>query len=439
MRLIRDHREALALHRGELADLLQREGEGLDGADDDLLARAQRLGQLLALACAFAGDNGDDALGALESLHCLPQLLVQHRAVRDDQHRVEHLPAVRVMQVGQEMRCPGDRIRLPRPRRVLDQIAPAGAIFQHRRHQLPGRVELVETGEDPASQPLLLVLHRDQVATEDLQPAIPLPHLLPQIGGGRAVGVGRVAGAELMALVEGQEAAIRAVQARAHPHLAVADGEMHERPAWEAEDRLRDVLARRLRGPVVAILVHRILDTLGVVGLEFRGGHRDAVQEQHQVEAVLMVRRIAHLSHHPQPIAGIARRQRRVHAERRAELTQADGPPQPHHVEPLPQQVERALLVERRAQPIRQRRCSGRAVCLRQRIPGVGLGCLHPGDQVIDEQAACAVVAGGGAVLIQPARAAEMRADHALEGDLLVDGCHFVPAGAANWPASHAL
>ena len=50
VRLVGDHGEALALRGRQLAHRLQGEGEGLDGADHDLLVAGQRLGQLAALA-----------------------------------------------------------------------------------------------------------------------------------------------------------------------------------------------------------------------------------------------------------------------------------------------------------------------------------------------------------------------------------------------------
>ena len=53
-------------------------------------------------------------------------------------------------------------------------------------------------------------------------------------------------------------------------------------------------------------------------------GDRHAVEEQHQVDAVLVVQRVAHLPHHPQPVGGVAREDVRVDGQRRLELGQLE-------------------------------------------------------------------------------------------------------------------
>ena len=134
----------------------------------------------------------------------------------------------------------------------------------------------------------------------------------------------RVAGAAVgptgvAALVEGQELGAGAFQPGRHLHLAVADGEMHQGAAGEGEQRLGSLAG----GPGVAIgfvLPHRIRDRLGVVGLELTGGHRDAVEKQHQIKAVLVARRITHLPHHPQPIGVVAGQDCRIEPEGRLEF-----------------------------------------------------------------------------------------------------------------------
>ena len=72
-------------------------------------------GQLLALACPFAGDGGDHALGALEPLNRLAQLPVEHRAVGDDDHRIEQLLVPGIMQVGEECAVQAMEFVFPEP------------------------------------------------------------------------------------------------------------------------------------------------------------------------------------------------------------------------------------------------------------------------------------------------------------------------------------
>ena len=73
---------------------------------------------------------------------------------------------------------------------------------RHRRDQAPGHVELVIAGEDDLAELFPGVTPGDQGAAEQIEPGLARPHLLPQIGGGVAVGVGRVAGAAGMAAVD---------------------------------------------------------------------------------------------------------------------------------------------------------------------------------------------------------------------------------------------
>ncbi len=61
-----------------------------------------------------------------------------------------------------------------------------------------------------------------------------------------------------------------------------------------------------------------------------------------------------------------------------------------------------------------------RAVVLGQRLPGLRLRGLHPGQHVGGEERPCAVVAGGVAFGVQPAVGGEVLADLGLEADFLV-------------------
>lgn len=228
-----------------------------------------------------------------------------------------------------------------------------------------------------------------------------------------------VALAAFVAPVERQEEGVAALQLGGHGHFGIADSEVHQRPAGEAEQRL----GRMPLGPRIAIeavLVDGVLQDLGEVGLQLHGRDRHAVQIEHQVEAVLVGGRVAHLPRHPQAVGLIAAGDLGVHAHGRLELRQVQPPAQPHHVEPAAQHVQHAPVVERLANPVGQHLGGGRAVGLAQGLPGLGLAVPHPGDQILDEQRPCSVMPRARAGLVDPAVRAEMVDDIILEADLLV-------------------
>ena len=262
---------------------------------------------------------------------------------------------------------------------MFDQVFAARPFRQHRRQQPARRIQLMVARENPALQALLVITHRHQIAAQDFQPAIALPDFFPKIGGGGAIRVVRIARAEVSAPIEGQEFAVWPGQQRAHLHFAIAGGEMHQRAAGEGQQRFRQVLARRTRQPVIPVLVHRILDRLRIVAFQFRSGDRNAIQEQHQIQAVFMVQGIAHLPHHAQAVGGVARLQGFIHGERRAELAEAEALLQPHHIQPMAQHIQSALLVQSGAQALHQGGAGSGAMGLLQRGPGFGLGGFHPG------------------------------------------------------------
>ncbi len=60
------------------------------------------------------------------------------------------------------------------------------------------------------------------------------------------------------------------------------------------------------------------------------------------------------------------------------------------------------------------------AVVFLQHLPGLGLGLLHPGDQIRRVKSELTAVASGAAFLLEPAMGAGMLADLALGGDLVM-------------------
>jgi hypothetical protein len=95
--LVCNHGKALALGGRQIADGVDRERKGLDGADDDFLVAGEGFGELAALAPVLAGDRRHDAADALEIEEGFLELVVDHRAVGNHQHRVEDLVMIRVV------------------------------------------------------------------------------------------------------------------------------------------------------------------------------------------------------------------------------------------------------------------------------------------------------------------------------------------------------
>jgi len=140
-----------------------------------------------------------------------------------------------VVEIGQEMGCPGDGVGFTGTGGVLDQVFMSGSFGKHRCQQLAGGVQLLIAGEDHTGDLLLFVTSGNQIAADDLQPALPLPDLLPQVGGTMATLVSRVARRTVIPLVEGKENCGRPLQPGGHPDFRIADRKMDQRPTGEVK------------------------------------------------------------------------------------------------------------------------------------------------------------------------------------------------------------
>ena len=156
---------------------------------------------------------------------------------------------------------------------------------------------------DPVA-PLVALLVDLQVneAGEDVEQAVALQHLFPQIR--RAAGpsrrIGRVAGCAVGALVEGQELRRLAGEPGGHEHGVGVRGEVGQRAALELEDRLARVA-------VPLVLAACVLDGLaGERVLQLQRHDRYAVQAQGDVERALGVRREMELAGESQAVGGVA-------------------------------------------------------------------------------------------------------------------------------------
>jgi hypothetical protein len=328
VRLVRDDGEVPALQGLGFGDGLQREGEGLDGDDDDRRPCHQRGGEFGGLGAGVAADGNHDAGLVLDLVDRVLQLGVQHGPVGHDDDGVEDLLVVGAVQGAELVRGPGDGVGLAGAGGVLDQVAVAGALGAGGLDELVDHVPLVVAGEQQglADFPLagdgvgLVADLQVQELADDVQPGVALQDLFPEVAGGRSLGVDRVAGVAVVAEVEGQEVGVLALELGGHLDLVVADGEVHQGAAAEGQQRLVLVLAVAGQ-PVLAVLLDGVIDVLREVRLEFDGGDRQAVDEQDQVDALHGVDRgVVDLPDHPQADLAVSLQRLRVQAHGRLEL-----------------------------------------------------------------------------------------------------------------------
>ncbi len=328
------------------------------------------------------------------------------------------------------MREPRDRVRLPRPRRMLHQV-PVPRPLHPRRLDQPGHSPpLVIPREQHLLRLRLLArvgIHIDldlQVheRPQQLQPGVALQDLLPEVRRRRTVRIHRVPRSLVRTLIERQEPRLRPSELRRHPHLGVRHHEMHQRPLREPEQRLT------CRRPVEPVLVHRVPDRLCEVRLQLDCRYRDAVHEQHQIQRLVwMLRRVMHLTHHSHPHLRVRVERVGVVPGRRPELRHPElhrATVQRHHRETLMQKPDRPTVLQRiQIQRLRQttQDAASRRVTLSVGVVRTNdfrelsrLRVLEPPEHVLGEQCELTVVPGISG-RVQPPVRGEMLRDLVLQ------------------------
>lgn len=120
------------------------------------------------------------------------QLPIQHQPVCDYHHAVKDQLIIRIVQICQPVRQPGNAVCLATAGTVLDQIVIPRQIAFHLRQQLAHHIQLMVAREDNPLAFLALILHEDKAA-DDLQKTVRLQHLVPKISGSGARLIYRVA------------------------------------------------------------------------------------------------------------------------------------------------------------------------------------------------------------------------------------------------------
>lgn len=440
--LVYDDREACARELRQGRDVRPGVEERLDRDDDDLPLLAQRLDELGALrgvrdgAALLVAADHDDLAGDLGELgDRLLDVLVEGEPVGHHHDAREHLLAVVAAQAGEVVRAPGYGLGLSRAGGMLDEVASSRPVLAGVGQDLPLGVELVVAREDlrgalaPAPRRVLPVLDLlEDEPVEDGEPVVPLQDRVPEVVGPvLALGGVGVARAAVPAEVEREEAGLgllarEGAEVRAHPHLVLRHREMDGRPPLVHEQRVLPAAVGLHRLALLGVLVDRVLHRLGQLGLDLAGRHRDAVDEQGEVDRLPASGLVVDLVHEAQDVGVVALPRAGdplvVGIARHA----LDGLVS-RHLEPFSEREDRSVLLQALDQGAPQMLFPAGALLPPHLLELLGSGLLQVGDEVVEEERIVGVEPG----IVRgddPARALEARdlAGYvALEGGFLVD------------------
>jgi hypothetical protein len=340
-------------------------------------------------------DGGDQAHGLFELVHGFLDLLVEDAAVGDDDDRVEDAPVGGIVQTRELVGEPGNGKALAAAGAVLDEVTLARALGAGMGNEAAHGVDLVVAGEDELSFLAPFVVRFVEGVHEvpdEVEEAVRRPYLVPEVTGGKAERVGRVAGAGAVALVKGKEARSAAVQFGGEGGEVGVDGEVGE-DAAEGEERLAAGIA------VVAVLALGVLDSLPFEGLlELGREEGQPVEEEDDVEAFFGVGAVAQLAHDGEAVALDFLLVGRVeasfgdevgHVEAAAAVAQA-----------VAQEGDGAFALDLALQALQEAALGLLSQLVDVPGPHFGLGAHDEVEDVCGNEAAGAVVGGVGAFLV---------------------------------------
>ena len=203
---------------------------------------------------------------------------------------------------------------------------------------------------------------------------------------------------------------------------------MDEGTAGEGKEWLGR-LAFGVGDAIEAVLVDRVTDALREIGLQLGRGDGDAVEDEDQVEAILVVRRITDLADDAEPIGVVAGDDVGVHRQSGFELGETQLLLHAQDVDPVAEDVQRPGSVERIPQPLEQCRPGRGTVILRQRLPGLRLRLLDPGEHIRRKEGKLPVVGLRFTAVVQPAIGSQLLADLVFQLDLFVEAHAVIRSG----------
>ena len=404
------------------------EGKFLQGGDDHRHGAFQRFGEFPRASL----DSLHHSESVFELVNRVLELLVQDNAVRDDDHAVEHAFIRGVVQGGEPMREPADRVALAAAGRVFHQIVVPRFFAARGVHQQPNRLELVVAREDhrldldpvPVFVALLVHLQVNE-SGQKVEEALPLKHLLPQVR--RSVSpplrVRRVPASAVATPVEWKKAGRLTGEAGRHEHRLGVHGEVHEGAALELEDGFAGVA-------IVLVLPARLFDALASERiLQFQRGDRNAVEAQCDVHGLLGSRREVELPGQPEAVRDVAGFEVRVQFVGSLEVGRVER--SPIAFEPVAQRREGTVLVHPCAQVAEDLLLGVFAVQGLQLRPGLRLGLPDERKDCLGEDGALAVECPARDRLVSVRQ--QVRFNRGLEGGLGVPSQVHAGILASRW------
>ncbi len=271
MRLVDDDGKTIATM--PVADLIENNWEFLHRGNDNFLTTFNEASQI---ARAFGVAYGGAYLGEL--FDRILDLFVENTPVSNHNNGIKNSLTV-FFRTDELVGQPGNRIRFARTGRMLNEVALACAVFFYIVQQLMHHLELVIARNNLPALFLagfgIFFLHDLGIVFQNIGEAGRCEQAFPEVVGFETVRIRRVAGAVIPALIERQEPGGRAVEFGTHAHFGIIDREM-EHAAAEME---------------------QWFPRIAVAAVKLERGHRQAVDEQPQVErAPRLVSAVAQLA-----------------------------------------------------------------------------------------------------------------------------------------------
>ncbi|MNF92636.1 hypothetical protein D3C84_752850 [compost metagenome] len=198
---------------------------------------------------------------------------------------------------------------------------------------------------------------------------------------------------------------------------------MHHRAAPERQQRFQTA-ALALGSAVHAVLLHGGLHRLGEVGLQLHRGHRNAVDEEGQVDLVGLIQRVTQLRHHAQAVGRITGDHRVVALVFGQRLAHGQGAAT-GYVKAVAQRIHRAtigLVLQLLDQPIQHHRLGARTVHGAQLGHGRRLTVLQPAQHILGKQRPPLVIVSR--LAHPPAGSLKLLDDMAFQFAFVVDVAH---------------